>query len=77
MEMVGKVTRGIRQLTEVGLALVMLGVVFQVLFGASLVFLPVDITANVIGFVKALGSEGLVGLIALWILYGIYNKNNF
>ncbi|MED5465598.1 MAG: hypothetical protein VX699_13195 [Myxococcota bacterium] len=77
MEMVGKVTRGIRQLTEVGLALVMLGVVFQVLFGASLVFLPVDITANVIGFVKALGSEGLVGLIALWILYGIYNKNSF
>jgi hypothetical protein len=24
--------------------------------------------------VKALGGEGLVGLIALWILWGIYSK---
>ena len=24
--------------------------------------------------VKALGGEGLVGLIALWILWGIYDK---
>ena len=76
MDMVGKITGWIRQLTEVGLALIMLGIVLQVLFGANVVFLPMDIAGNVIGFVKSLGGEGLVGLIALWVLWGIYNKNN-
>ena len=74
MDMMTKVTGWMRQLTEVGLALIMLGVVLQLIFGASVVFLPGDIVGNVIGFVKSLGSEGMVGLIALWVLWGIYSK---
>jgi hypothetical protein len=52
----------------------MLGVVIQIIFGSNVVFLPFDILGNVVSFVKALGGEGLVGLIALWILWGIYDK---
>jgi len=74
MDIVKNISAWVRGLTEVGLAIVMLGVTLQIIFGANVVFLPFDILGNVISFVKALGGEGLVGLIALWILWGIYSK---
>jgi hypothetical protein len=74
MDIIKNVSAWIRSLTEVGLSILMLGVVLQIIFGANVVFLPFDILGNVISFVKALGGEGLVGLIALWILWGIYSK---
>tara|TARA_R100000353_G_scaffold174463_2_gene142489 strand:+ start:157 stop:384 length:228 start_codon:yes stop_codon:yes gene_type:complete len=74
MDIIKNISSWIRSLTEVGLSILMLGVVLQIIFGANVVFLPFDILGNVISFVKALGGEGLVGLIALWILWGIYSK---
>lgn len=74
MDIIKNIAGWVRGLTEVGLSLVMLGVVVQIIFGANVVFLPFDILGNVVSFVKALGAEGLVGLIALWILWGIYDK---
>jgi|TARA_B100000809_G_C15012010_1_gene485295 hypothetical protein len=74
MDIVKNISEWVRGLTEVGLSIVMLGVTLQIIFGANVVFLPFDILGNVISFVKALGGEGLVGLIALWILWGIYSK---
>ena len=72
--MVDKVLGWIRQLTEVGLALIALGVVLQVIFGATIPFLGLDGVGSVVALVSKLGSEGLVGLVALWVLWGIYNK---
>ena len=74
MDIIKNIAIWVRGLTEIGLSLVMLGVVFQIIFGANVVFLPFDILGNVVSFVKALGGEGLVGLIALWILWGIYDR---
>jgi hypothetical protein len=74
MDIVKNVAVWIKGLTEIGLSLVMLGVVVQIIFGTQVVFLPIDVLGNVVSFVKALGSEGLVGIIALWILWGIYDK---
>jgi hypothetical protein len=74
MDIVKNVAVWIKGLTEIGLSLVMLGVVVQIIFGTNVVFLPIDVLGNVVSFVKALGSEGLVGIIALWILWGIYDK---
>ena len=74
MDIIKNIAGWVRGLTDVGLSLVMLGVVLQIIFGANVVFLPFDILGNVVSFVKALGAEGLVGLIALWILWGIYDK---
>ena len=74
MDIVKSIAAWITGLTEIGLSLVMLGVVVQIIFGTQVVFLPIDILGNVVNFVKALGAEGLVGLIALWILWGIYSK---
>lgn len=72
--MVEKVLGWIRSITELGLAIIALGVVLQVLFGAAVPFLGIDVVGSVVSLVKSLGSEGLVGLVAVWILWGIYQK---
>ena len=72
--MLDKVSGWIKSLTEVGLGLVALGVVLQILFGAAIPFMPMDVVGSVVALVKELGSEGLVGLVAIWVLWGIYQK---
>ena len=72
--MLDKVSGWIKSLTEVGLELIALGVVLQILFGAAIPFMPMDVVGSVVALVKELGSEGLVGLVAIWVLWGIYSK---
>ena len=72
--MIDKVVGWIRSLTEVGLAVIALGVVLQIIFGAAVTFLGMDIVGSVVEIVKQLGSEGLIGLVAIWVLWGIYTK---
>mgnify|MGYP001372189260 FL=1 len=72
--MLDKAIGWIRSLTEAGLALIALGVVLQILFGAAVPFIGIDVIGSVTALVKALGSEGLVGLVAVWVLWGIYSK---
>ena len=72
--MLDKVSGWIKSLTNVGLGLIALGVVLQILFGAAVPFLGLDVVGSVVALVKELGSEGLVGLVAIWVLWGIYQK---
>ena len=72
--MLDTVTGWIKSLTEAGLALIALGVVLQILFGAAVPFLGLDVVGSVTALVKSLGAEGLVGLVAIWVLWGIYSK---
>ena len=72
--MLEKATGWIRSLTEAGLALIALGVVMQILFGAAVPFLGLDVVGSVVSLVSKLGGEGLVGLAAIWVLWGIYSK---
>ncbi len=72
--MLDKATGWIKSQTEAGLALIALGVVLQILFGAAVPFIGLDIVGSVTALVKSLGSEGLVGLVAVWVLWGIYSK---
>ena len=72
--MLDKVSGWIKSLTEVGLGPIALGVVLQILFGAAIPFMPMDVVGSVVSLVKELGSEGLVGLVAIWVLWGIYSK---
>ena len=70
--MVDKIIGWIRQITELGLAIIALGVVLQIIFGAAVPFLGLDIVGSVVALVKQFGSEGLVGLVAVWVLWAIY-----
>ena len=72
--MIDKALGWIRSLTELGLAIIALGVVLQIIFGAAVPFIGVDVIGSVVGLVKQLGSEGLVGLAAISVLWGIYDK---
>jgi len=72
--MLEKAVAWMRSLTEAGLALIALGVVLQIIFGATVPFIGLDMVGAVLGLVSKFGSEGIVGLIALWILWGFYDK---
>ena len=65
----------IGELTEVSLGLLALAVVLQVLFGATVPFFPIDVIGSVIDVTNQLGSEGLVGLVAVWVLMALLNRN--
>ena len=69
--MLDKAVGWLKSLTDAGLALIALGVVLQILFGAAVPFIGLDVVGSVVGLVKELGSEGLVGLAAIWVLWGI------
>ena len=72
--MLDQISGWIKQVTNIGLGLIALGVVLQILFGAVVPFLGLDVMGSVVALVKSLGSEGLVGLVAIWVLWGIYAK---
>ena len=59
---------------EMGVKLIAAGVVLQILFGAAVPFLSIDVTTSLIKFVGALGSQGLVGLVAVAVIYWSFNK---
>jgi hypothetical protein len=60
-------------LTELALMLLALAIVLSVLVGANLPFFG-TVTANIMAIVKDLGSNGLVGLIALGIILWLFSS---
>ena len=58
--MLEKALGWIRSLTELGLAVIALGVVLQIIFGQMVPFLGLDVVGSVVALVKQFGSEGLV-----------------
>tara|TARA_Y100001963_G_C6546282_1_gene337807 strand:+ start:34 stop:270 length:237 start_codon:yes stop_codon:yes gene_type:complete len=59
---------------DLGLALLCLAVIIGLLFGAPAPFFPVDVIGNVVALVGKLGSEGLVGLVAVWVLASVFSR---
>ncbi len=64
----------IGELTEVSLGLLALAVVLQVLFGATVPFFPIDVCGSVVDVTNQLGSEGLVGLVAVWVMAALFTR---
>ena len=63
----------LRSLSELLLALVSFGILTQIALGDQL--FGADIVGNLTGIISAIGGEnGLVGLIALLIIVGIFRK---
>jgi hypothetical protein len=72
--MLKNITGWIKELTSAGVALIALAVVVQVIFGATAAFLPGDVVGSIIGIVGQLGGANLVGLVAVVLLYTLFNK---
>ena len=62
------------EFTELSLALLALAVVLQVLFGATVPFFPIDVVGSVVDVTNQLGSEGLVGLVAVWVMAALFSR---
>jgi hypothetical protein len=76
MEVLALIKKWAAALADVGVSVLALLIVLQVLFkGAAIPFLPVvDVIGSVTGIVKGLGAEGVVGLVAVWVLYSIWKN---
>ena len=59
---------------HIGVNLIAVGVVLQILFGAAVPFLGLDVVGAITTFVGALGEKGLVGLVALAVIYWSFKK---
>ena len=73
--MFDQIIGNLKKLTEVGVALLALGIVMQVIFGKVVPFVGGDIIGNITSIVATLGAQGLVGLAAVGVIYAIFNKN--
>ena len=63
------------ELTELGLMLLALAIVLALLVGANIPFFG-NVAANITAFVKDLGSQGLVGLIALGFILWLFTNRS-
>ena len=76
MEIISKVKSWASALADVGVSLIALGIVLEVLFsGQTVPFWPsISVISNVQSIIAGFSAQGLVGLVAVWVLYSIYTK---
>ena len=72
--MLEQILGAVKKFTEIGIALLALGIVMQVIFGKVVPFVGGDIIAHIVNLVAVLGSEGLVGLIAVGVIWAILKR---
>ena len=63
-----------KKVTEIGIALLALGIVLQVIFGKVVPFVGGDIIGNIMSVIAMLGAQGLVGLVAVGIIWAIFTR---
>ena len=64
----------VKKLTEAGVAVLALGIILQVIFGNIVPFVGGDIVANITAIFASFGEQGLVGLVALGVIYAIWQS---
>ena len=76
MDIAMKVKGWAKAIADVGVSLIALGIVLEILFkGQNIPFWPnVSVIGNLQGVLQGFSDQGLIGLVAVWILYNIYNK---
>ena len=75
MDIINKVRGWAAGLADLGISIAALMIIVEVLGLGSIPFFPeVSVISKVSGMLSSLGAEGLMGLIAIWILYTIWNK---
>ena len=76
MDIAMKIKGWSKALADVGVSLIALGIVLEILFkGQNVPFWPnVSVIGNIQGILQGFSDQGLIGLVAVWILYHIYNR---
>ena len=68
------ITDAISNVTTVAVSLIGLSVALEVVFGGQVPLLSLGVINNISGIVADLGSQGLIGLITLGILWALWKK---
>ena len=76
MEILTKVRSWAGGLADLGVSIAALAIVIEVLGLGSMPFMPAEMSVitNISNIMTNLGSQGVIGLIAVWILYEIWQK---
>ena len=76
MEIVKSIKGWSSALADLGVSLVALGIVLEILFnGQGIPFWPnISVIDNITGVLAGLSAQGLLGLVAVWVLYNIYKS---
>ena len=76
MDIINKIKSWASALADVGVSLIALGIVLEVLFnGQGIPFWPnISVIGNVQSIIADFSAQGLVGLVAVWVLYHIYKS---
>jgi len=76
MRFLEEAKRWIGEITEIFLLLIALGITIEILFGEAVPFFggETGIVANITGLLDILGQNGLVGLIALAIIFFLFYR---
>ncbi len=75
MDAIGRIKTWIGGITDIGLMLLALAIVAALLVGSNLPFFG-GVVGNIIGMVKDLGQNGLVGLIAVGIILWLFSRRS-
>lgn len=73
MDAIKNVKAWIGAITDIGLMLLALAIVASLLVGSNLPFFGA-VVGNIVGLIKDLGTNGLVGLIALGVILWLFSK---
>lgn len=73
MDYIKTIKAWIGGLTEIGLMLLALAIVASLLAGGTVPFFG-GVVTNIVGLVKELGANGLVGLIALGVILWLFSN---
>ena len=76
MDLLNKVGSWVNKITEVGVSIIALGVVFEVLFkGMDIPFWPsISVVDNIMAILGSFSAEGLLGLVGAFVLYSLFKK---
>jgi hypothetical protein len=75
MEVIANVKAWASGLADLGVSLAALAIIVEVLGLGAMPFMgDMSVISNVTSIMAAVGSQGLMGLVAVWVLYSIWNK---
>ena len=68
-----EIKKWLGEITEIFLLLIAVGIAVEILFGSNVIFFG-QVVANLTALIKSLGDNGLVGLIALSIIFYLFYR---
>ncbi len=74
MRFLQEIKKWLGEVTEIFLLLIAIGITVEILFGSAVPFFGGQIVANLTALISTLGENGLVGLIALSVIFFLFYR---